>query len=70
MPVSPNFVDDDGVLPAVLLGEDAVKKRRLAGAEKAGQHRDWNLCGHGSVLAFQEVSACASVVALWRIMSR
>jgi len=37
----PELVDDDGELPAVILGEDAVQERRLAGAEIAGQH------GHG-----------------------
>lgn len=56
--------------PAVLFGEDAIEQGGLPGAEKAGQDGDGNLCGHGSVLSGQEESACASVVALWRIMSR
>ena len=38
------FVLDDGDPPAVLFGEDAVKKRGLAGAKKAGEH------GHGNAL--------------------
>src|SRR5262245_4179216 len=42
------LVDDHGVLSAVLLGQDAVEQRRLAGAEIAGQHGDGNLVGHRS----------------------
>jgi hypothetical protein len=37
------FVDDDRVFPAVVLGEDAVEERGLAGAQIAGQHGDGNL---------------------------
>src|ERR1019366_5695330 len=33
------LVDDDGIFAAVVLGQDAVEQRRLAGAEIAGQHR-------------------------------
>jgi len=33
------FVDDDGVLPAVVLGQDAVQQGGLAGAKVAGQNR-------------------------------
>ena len=36
------FVDDDGNAPAVRLGEQAAQQRGLAGAEKAGDHRDGN----------------------------
>ena len=32
------LIDDDGISLAVLLGQDAVQKRRLAGAEIAGQN--------------------------------
>ncbi|MCP1845604.1 hypothetical protein J2R78_008638 [Bradyrhizobium sp. USDA 4538] len=44
------FVHDHRKPPAVRLGEDAVQKRRLAGAEIAGQNRDGNprcSIGHG-----------------------
>ena len=41
------LVDDDGVSLAVLLGEDAVQQRRLAGAQVAREYRDGNLV-HGS----------------------
>ncbi len=45
------FVDDHGVALAVLLGEDAVEQRRLAGAEIAGEHGDGDFVearvGHG-----------------------
>ncbi len=34
------LVDDDGVLLAVVLGEDTVQQRRLAGAEVAGENGD------------------------------
>ncbi len=34
------LVDDDGIFLAVVLGEDAVQQRRLAGAEIAGEHGD------------------------------
>ena len=34
------LVDDDGVALAVVLGEDAVEERGLAGAEIAGEHGD------------------------------
>ena len=34
------LVLDDGQLPAVLLGEDAVEEGRLAGAEEAGEDGD------------------------------
>ena len=37
------LVDDDRVLLAVVLGEDAVEQRRLAGAEVAGEHGDGDL---------------------------
>ena len=44
------LVDDDGVFLAVVLGEDAVQERRLAGAEIAGEHRDGDLgFGHRKV---------------------
>ena len=36
------LVDDDGIFLAVVLGEDAVEQRRLAGAEIAGEHGDGN----------------------------
>ena len=32
------FIDDDRVAPAVVLGQDAVQKRRLARAKIARQH--------------------------------
>jgi hypothetical protein len=41
------LVDDHGELLAVVLGEDAVQKRGLAGAQIAGEHRDGNFLGHG-----------------------
>ena len=37
------LVDHDGVALAVVLAEDAVEERRLAGAEIAGEHRDGDL---------------------------
>ena len=37
------FVDDDGVFPPVLLGQDAVQEGRLAGPEIAGQDGHWDL---------------------------
>src|SRR4051812_10419670 len=40
------FVDDDGVLLTVRLGQNAVEQGGLAGAEIAGQHGDGNLVGH------------------------
>ena len=40
------LVDDDGVFLAVLLGEDAVQERGLAGAEIAGEDGDGDLVGH------------------------
>ena len=40
------FIDDDGELPAMILGENAVQKRRLAGAEIAGEHGDGDFFGH------------------------
>ena len=43
------FIDDDGELPAMVLGENAVQKRRLAGAEIAGEHGDGNFFGHVSL---------------------
>ena len=44
------LVDDDRVLLAVVLGEDAVEERRLAGAEVAGEHGDGDLgVGHGKL---------------------
>ena len=43
------LVDDDGVALAVLLGEDAVEERGLAGAEIAGEHGDGDLVGHGGL---------------------
>ncbi len=40
------LVDDDRIFLAVIVGEDAVQKRRLAGAEIAGEHGDGNgFCG-------------------------
>jgi len=44
MPISAELVDDDRVFLAVRLGQDAVEKRRLAGAEIAGEHGDRNFC--------------------------
>jgi hypothetical protein len=41
------LVDDHGVALAVRLGEDAVQKRGLAGAEVAGEDGDGDLFGHG-----------------------
>src|SRR5262249_11550778 len=40
------FVDDDGVFLAVILRQDAVEQRGLAGPEIAGQH------GHGNFGGF------------------
>ena len=40
------LVDDDGVLLAVRLGQDAVEQRGLAGAEIAGQHGHGYFVGH------------------------
>ena len=37
------LVDDDGVFLAVVLGQDTVEERGLAGAEIAGEHRDGDL---------------------------
>jgi hypothetical protein len=37
------FVDDDGVVLAVLLGKYAIEQRRLTGAEIASQHRNGHL---------------------------
>ena len=37
------LVDHDGVALAVVLAEDAVEERRLAGAEIAGEHGDGDL---------------------------
>jgi hypothetical protein len=43
------LVDDDGVALAVVLREDAVEQRGLAGAEIAGEHGDGDLgCTHRS----------------------
>ena len=44
------FVDDDRVFAAMLLGKQAVEQRRLAGTEIAGQHghRDGGSLGHGT----------------------
>ena len=36
------LVDDHGIAQPVILREDAVQKRGLAGAQMAGQHRDGN----------------------------
>ena len=36
------FVDDDGGLAQRLVLEQAVEQRGLAGAEKAGEHGEWN----------------------------
>ena len=41
------FVDDDGVFLAVRLGQNAVEKRGLAGAEIAGEHGDGDSIGAG-----------------------
>ncbi len=43
------FIDDDGEFPAVVLGQNAVQKRRLAGAEIAGEHGDGNFFGHAKL---------------------
>ena len=50
------FVDDHRIALAVVLGEDAVQQRRLAGAEIAGDHgdRDLFLCGHGEILEMRK----------------
>ena len=40
------FVDDDGELLPVRLGQDAVQQRGLAGAEIAGQHGHGYFIGH------------------------
>ena len=40
------LVDDHGIFLAVLLGEDAVEERGLAGAEIAGEDGDGDLVGH------------------------
>src|SRR6516225_5875920 len=40
------FVDDDGVLLAVRLRQNAVEQRGLAGPEIAGEHGDGDLVGH------------------------
>src|SRR5918993_485473 len=40
------LVDDHGVALAVRLGQDAVQKRGLAGAEIAGEDGDGDLVGH------------------------
>ncbi len=37
------LVDDDGKLPAVLLGQQAIEEGRLSGAEVSGQHGDGDL---------------------------
>src|SRR5262249_205923 len=34
-----DFIDDEGVFLGVVLGQDPVEQRRLAGAEITGQHR-------------------------------
>ena len=44
------LVLDDGDLAAVLLGEDAVQQRRLAGAEEAGEHGDGNAVVDGHMM--------------------
>ena len=41
------LVLDHGDALAVLLGEDAVEQRGLAGAEEAGEDGDGDLVGHG-----------------------
>ena len=46
------FIDDDGELPAMVLGENAVQKRRLAGAEIAGEHGDGNFFGHAELQSY------------------
>src|SRR5262245_36213468 len=43
----PELVDDHRVAFAVMLGEDAVEQRRLAGAEIAGEHGDGDLARLG-----------------------
>ena len=70
------LIDDDGVLFAVRLRQDAVEQGRLAGAEIAGKDGDRDLggCGHGAVpgralARGQAVSAAAMVWALWRIIA-
>lgn len=37
------FIDDDGVTPAVRLGEDTDKQRGLSSSEIAGNHRNRSL---------------------------
>ena len=47
------LIDDDGIALAVILGEDAVQQRRLAGTEIAGEHGNGNGIGgfaHGFCL--------------------
>ena len=41
------LIDDDRITPAMVLREDAVQKRGLAGAEIAGEDSDGGLLGHG-----------------------
>ena len=53
------FIDDDRVFLAVLLGEDPVEERRLAGTEIAGEHRDGGLVGHERT---PEADGCAPAV--------
>ncbi|MCY1225695.1 hypothetical protein D9M72_378990 [compost metagenome] len=48
------LVDDDRVFATMVLAEDAVQKRRLAGAEIAGEHSDGDRLlrgcfGHGNL---------------------
>ena len=46
------FVDHHGIALAVVLREDAIEERGLAGAEIAGEHRDGDLGGcHGNSAA-------------------
>ena len=40
------LVNDHSILLAVILGEDAVEQRGLAGAEVASEHGDGDLVGH------------------------
>ena len=43
------LIDDDSEFPAVILRQDAVQKRRLAGAEIAGEDGDGDFFGHAGL---------------------
>src|SRR5690606_6986295 len=42
------LVDDDRIAAAMILRQDAVQQRRLAGPEIAGQPRGWDAIAHGA----------------------